>query len=80
MPAEIGYKFKGDPADLLDAARKVADAFAGLEGGATKVSKEMRAAQKEADELGRLAKRIMEDAKTPAEKYAEQLAQSKRAT
>jgi hypothetical protein len=74
MAGEIAYKLTAEEKQAIDAIRKVAEAFSGVEGGIKKVSEETRKAQQEQAELGRLAKRIMEDAKTPAEKYAEQMA------
>ena len=73
MAGEIAYKLSAEEKQAVDAIRKVAEAYAKVEGGVKKVSEETKKAQKEQEEMGRMAKRIMEEARTPAERYAEQM-------
>lgn len=73
MPSEIAYKLTAEEKQAVDAIRKVAEAYGKVEGGVKKVSEETKKAKKEQAEMGRLAKRIMEEARTPAERYCEQI-------
>jgi hypothetical protein len=74
MAGEIAYKLTADEKAAVDAIRKVAEAYSGVEGGVKKVSEATKALEREQAEMGRLAKRIMEEAKTPAELYHEEIA------
>jgi hypothetical protein len=69
MAGEIAYKLTAEEKQAIDAIRKVAEAYANVEGGVKKVSEESRKAQKEQEEFGRLAKRVWEDTRTPMEAH-----------
>lgn len=74
MAGEIAYKLTADEKQAIDAIRKVAESFAGVEGGIKKVSEESRRAAKAQEEFGRIAKQVMERAKEPADRYYEAMA------
>lgn len=74
MAGEIAYKLTADEKQALDAILKVARAYSDVEGGAKGATEATKRASRETEEMGRLAKRVMEDAKAPAQKYAEQVA------
>jgi hypothetical protein len=73
MAGEIAYKLTADEKAAIDAIRKVAEAYQGVEGGAKKATEETRKLQQEQTEMGRLAKRVMEEAQNPAEKYWQEI-------
>ncbi len=73
MAGEIAYKLTAEEKQAVDAIRKVAEAYEKVEGGAKKVNEATRTLQKEQEEMGRAAKRIMDENRTDAEKYADKI-------
>jgi FtsZ-binding cell division protein ZapB len=71
MAGEIAYKLTADEKQAVDALVKLAKGFADTEARAKGLSDETKKAQQEQAELGRIAKRAMDDAQTPADRYRE---------
>ena len=73
MSGEIAYKLTADEKQAVDAIMNVAKAMGEGEKATKGLTEETKQLQREQAEMGRIAKRAIEDAKTPLEKYNEQV-------
>ncbi len=73
MAGEIAYKLTAEEKQAVEAIRKVAEAYAGVEGGVKKVSEETKKLEREQAEMGRAAKKVFEDTRTPMEEHQARL-------
>jgi hypothetical protein len=78
MAGEIAYRLTADQKAAVDAMLKLADSFQSVEGGAKKVKEETKLLAKEQEELGRQAKRVWDETRTPLERYEQEMAKLSR--